>query len=191
MVNRPKAIGTAAETAVVRAARRWGFGQAERRALHGSADVGDILLCPGIILEVKGGAAAKDASDTDIERWLDETDHERINAGADVAILVTQRRNVGAPNADRWWAWWRLGWLDQLRGLDYLTNDTPIRMRLDNALQILRTAGYGDPLETDDPGRGETPPRERARLAVPPCDHDDLGCPAGSCDWSGRDGRDG
>jgi len=115
MVNRPKAIGTAAETAVVRAARTNGFGTAERRALAGAADRGDILLCPGAILEVKGGDAARHASDLDIDRWLNETDTERRHADADIALLVVQRRGVGAPNAHRWWAWIRLGNLEQLR----------------------------------------------------------------------------
>jgi hypothetical protein len=55
MTNRSKNIGTAAETAVVKAARAYGFPGAERRALHGSTDLGDILLCPGVIVEVKAG----------------------------------------------------------------------------------------------------------------------------------------
>lgn len=150
MVNRPKNIGTAAETAVVNTCRRLGFPGAERRALHGAADLGDILLCPGVILEVKGGAAAKDASDLDIERWLDETETERTNAGAAVALLVTQRRGVGAPNAYRWWAHWRHGWIADLRGYpadlrDQITDRSVIHMNVDSALAQLRAAGYGTP----------------------------------------------
>lgn len=154
MVNRPKNIGTAAETAVVNTCRRLGFPGAERRALHGATDLGDILLCPGVVLEVKGGAAAKDASDLDIERWLDETETEWTNANAEVAVLVVQRRGAGAPNAHRWWAWWRLGWLTTTLGYDEPRNtepwdDAPIRMRLDDALHVIRAAGYGNPLDSD------------------------------------------
>ena len=41
MTNRPKAIGTAAETAVVRYLAAHGFPAAERRALHGATDLGE------------------------------------------------------------------------------------------------------------------------------------------------------
>lgn len=115
MVNRPKNIGTAAETAVVRTARTHGFPHADRLTLTGALDRGDVGLCPGVILEIKGGEAARSASDHMITKWLNETDRERTNAGADIAFLVVQRRGVGAPNAHRWWAYWRLTWLEQLR----------------------------------------------------------------------------
>jgi hypothetical protein len=65
-VNRPRAIGTYAETAVVRTARTNGFEYADRYALHGALDVGDIGLCPGVIIEVKGGDMAKHATDLDV-----------------------------------------------------------------------------------------------------------------------------
>lgn len=45
MTNRPKAIGTAAETAVVRYLAAHGFPAAERRALHGATDHGG-ARCP-------------------------------------------------------------------------------------------------------------------------------------------------
>lgn len=153
MTNRPKAIGTTAETAVVRAARRLGFPHAERVVLHGSLDQGDVRLTPGltagVIVEVKGGNAARDASDAQVWAWLVETERERINASADVALLVTQRRGVGAANADRWWAHLRVGDLARLR--DYpdaveLADDAPVRMTFASALAQLRAAGYGHPL---------------------------------------------
>lgn len=153
MTNRPKNIGTATETAVVRTARTRGFPLADRLTLTGANDRGDIGLCPGVIIEVKGGEQARNASDLDIERWLAETLRERDNAGADIAFLVTQRRGVGAPNAHRWWAWWRIGWLEYARGHDHPGTgpyDTPIRMRLDDALTLIRTAGYGTPLDTQE-----------------------------------------
>ncbi|NMF29611.1 hypothetical protein [Cellulosimicrobium aquatile] len=147
MVNRPKNIGTAAETAVVRTARTRGFPHADRLTLTGNKDRGDIGLCPGVILEIKGGEKARAASDLDIERWLAETNREAVHAAADVAFLVTQRRGVGYPNAHRWWAWWRLDWLDSLRDLDPKhVHFGPVRMLLDDALTLIRTAGYGQPL---------------------------------------------
>ncbi|MDF2848878.1 MAG: hypothetical protein K0R97_2860, partial [Oerskovia sp.] len=83
-----------------------------------------------------------------IESWLAETGRERRNAHATVAFLVTQRRGVGATNAHRWWAWWYLADLEQLREHPAprpVGDGTPIRMRLDDALHLIRTAGYGQP----------------------------------------------
>lgn len=149
-MNRAKAIGTAAETAVVRAARSRGFPWADRYALHGRADIGDITLCPGVIVEVKGGQWAKNASDSLIDDWLTETERERINARADVGFLVVQRAAVGPANAQRWSAWWRLHWLMDLmpnQGIPSELYDQPVRMSLEGSLAVIRRAGYGEPLE--------------------------------------------
>lgn len=118
MSRRPKGIGTAAETAVARAARRHGFPHADRLTTTGALDRGDVGLCPGVIVEVKGGELARNASDALIESWLHETARERVNANAVHAFLVVQRRGVGAPNAHRWWTYLRLGWLEQLRAAE-------------------------------------------------------------------------
>lgn len=150
-MNKPKQIGTAAETAVVRAARTRGFPLADRLTLTGAMDRGDVGLCPGVIVEVKGGDAAKRASDAQIVAWLTETERERINAKADVAFLVTQRPGVGAPNAHRWHAHMRVGdFLDLvggLNGIEIPDPDAPLRMTLDSALALIRAAGYGQSLE--------------------------------------------
>jgi hypothetical protein len=149
-MNRAKAIGTAAETAVVRAARARGFPWADRYALHGRADIGDVFLCPGVIVEVKGGEWAKKASDSLIDDWLNETERERINAGAAVGFLVVQRAAVGLANAQRWSSWWRLHHLMDLmpsQGIPAELYDQPVRISLGGALDILRRAGYGEPLE--------------------------------------------
>lgn len=153
MTNRPKNIGTAAETAVVRAARAHGFGLADRLTLTGALDRGDIGLCPGVVVEVKGGQAAKTASDAQIDKWLAETERERVNAGADVAILVTARAGIGAPNAHRWWAHMTTPTLFDLTGgrrrnWGNRHPEANIRMTLIEALAFIRHAGYGDPLET-------------------------------------------
>lgn len=150
MVNRPKSIGTAAETAVVRAARTRGFPGADRLTLTGANDRGDVGLCPGVILEVKGGQAAKTASDAQITAWLVETERERVNAKAHVGILVTQRPAVGAPNAHRWWAHMTTHCLG-LPGLGIIPSPAiPVRMLLADALQLLRAAGYGDPIDDQE-----------------------------------------
>lgn len=147
-MNRPRAIGTFAETAVARAARLRGFPHADRRALHGSADVGDVLLCPGVVVEVKGGESARRASDLDVQRWLDQTARERDNGAAAVGFLVVQRRGVGALNASRWFAYWRLGWISDLSyAQTFAARDVVVRMTLGDALDLVRAAGYGQPIE--------------------------------------------
>lgn len=134
MTARPKDIGTAAETAVVKALRQLGFPHAERRALAGAHDLGDITGTPGVVWEIKGGNAAKTASDGQVEKWLDETECERRNAGAGRGVLVIQRAGIGAANAHRWWA--------VTRG----PYDIAWRTTLFNQCIELRAFGYGEPL---------------------------------------------
>lgn len=152
MVNRSKNIGTRSETAVVRAARAHGFPHAERRALRGRTDVGDVLLCPGVVAEVKGGQMARNASEADVERWLDETERERINAGAELAFLVVQRRGYGPERAGHWHAYWRHGWWARLIGYAGPVDPaTVIRTSLASSLAALRANGWGDELEEVEP----------------------------------------
>lgn len=134
MVNKPRNIGTAAETAVVRYLVANGFPHAERRSLKGNLDQGDITGTPGICWEVKGGAAAKNASDGQVQAWLEETERERVNAGATIGILVLQRKGIGAINAGRWWAIERCGFRSGCSTWSYLSHIT----------HELRGFGYGD-----------------------------------------------
>ncbi|MGC5012581.1 hypothetical protein ACLQ2R_17595 [Streptosporangium sp. DT93] len=168
MVNKPKAVGTAAESAVVRALRTLGFPHAERRALAGAYDLGDITGCPGLVFEVKGGEAAKNASDGLITDWMAETEAERANARADVGVLVLQRRGIGASNAHRWWAILRLS--DVVRLGSYGRHSTPTevdcpaRVLLADACVLLRRAGYGQPLDAP----AEAVPAALTEVAQPP-----------------------
>jgi hypothetical protein len=148
-VNRSKTLGTYAETAVARTAQARGFPYADRYALHGRRDIGDVGLCPGVIVEVKGGERARACSDLDVQNWLDETARERDNANAAVAFLVVQRRGVGGANASRWWAYWRLGWISDLSYIQAFgyARHVVVRTTLGDALDMLRAAGYGDPIE--------------------------------------------
>jgi hypothetical protein len=114
-VSRSKDIGTRGETAVVKVAKLHGFPFAARRTLKGSADEGDVQLDSRgrVIVEVKAGKAAESASDNQIAKWLDETERERVNAGAERAFLVVKRAGKGDRNAGLWWA---------VSGLDSLAN---------------------------------------------------------------------
>lgn len=153
--RRPKDIGTDAERPVARFLAVNGWAEAERRALRGTSDAGDITGTPGVCWEVKGGAQARNASDRDIADWMAETEAERVNARADIGVLVVQRRGVGPANAGRWWAVLRLGQVVgalhphiQVSTCECCT--TPVRMLLADAVRMVRAAGYGDPLTPED-----------------------------------------
>lgn len=159
MTNKPKAIGTAGETAVVRYLVANGFGGAERTALHGSADEGDITGTPGLGWEVKAGHVAEAATDGSVATWLAEAECERRNRGADVCVLITKRKGRGAQRAGEWWAWlpgwafYNLAAAAFSTGRLYLpsltpgSNLPPIRCTLAEVVTMLRRAGYGDPIE--------------------------------------------
>lgn len=117
MVNKAKARGTAAESKVVRWLNENGHPYAERRALAGALDKGDILL-PGVNVVIE----CKDVRSDNWGVWLNETLQEQVNAKADYAYCI--RRRVGRPDVGDWFA---------------LTT-----VRQMNAL--LRIAGYGDSL---------------------------------------------
>jgi hypothetical protein len=91
-----KAKGRAVENALVDWLRARGL-DAERRRLAGSADKGDISGLPGVCVEVKSGGGK-----LQIPQWLRETETERMNAGADVGVLVIRPR--GATDPASWWA---------------------------------------------------------------------------------------
>lgn len=167
MTNRPKAIGTAAETGVVRACRTRGFTGAERRALHGNQDLGDILLCPGIILEVKAGKAAQQASDTKITAWLTETETERDNARAAYGFLITARPGFSPARAQHWWAHTSLPTIASLYGAVSVP-DVPVRLELRHMLRILTTCGWGEPedLTSLTPVDVDQANQQQAALAV-------------------------
>jgi hypothetical protein len=151
MVNRPKNIGTATETAVVRYLRAHGFIGAERRALAGSADLGDVVGIPGVVVEVKGGKAAEVASDAQITAWMAETELERRHAKAEVGLLVRKRKAVGAANAGQWHAHLSSHTIAALVGPNSITfPDAPnvvVTVSLAAAVRLLRWAGYGDALD--------------------------------------------
>lgn len=112
-MSRSKQKGTAAETAVVRhLAPLWPH--VERRALHGTADRGDIAGIVGVCLEVKNHARYA------IPEWLDELDTEITNDGADHGVLVVKPKGIGLTRVGDWWA----------------------IARLDDYLRLLKEAGY-------------------------------------------------
>jgi hypothetical protein len=98
MVNKPKQRGTAAESAVVSFLRTAGFPYAERLALQGGKDRGDITGIPGVVIEVKA------VQEYAFNQWLTEARVERDNAGADFGLVVAKPRLVGTSKTGQWYA---------------------------------------------------------------------------------------
>ena len=86
MSNRSKSKGTAWESAVVAFLRASGFPHAERRALSGSNDCGDVTGIPGVVIE------AKSAAKVELAAWADEANVEAANARADLGVVWFHRR---------------------------------------------------------------------------------------------------
>lgn len=174
MTRRPRDIGTDAERGVARWLQANGWPNAERRALRGNQDAGDITGTPGICWSVKGGATAKRAGDATVARWLAELDRQRGNARADLGVLVMQRTGYSPARAGQWWAVTRLWTITYLqlvsdrdeRGMPGYTGGAvlyavaatdpatpwmlaPARMQLADLAQLLRAAGYGTPLDEE------------------------------------------
>jgi hypothetical protein len=85
-MSRSRAKGTAWESAVVAYLRAFGATLAERRALNGSKDRGDIAGLPGVVIE------AKSATRLELAGWLDEAETEGVNDSADIAAVWIKRR---------------------------------------------------------------------------------------------------
>ncbi len=86
-----KQKGTGWETSVVQYLRECGWPHAERRALSGAQDKGDLLGIPGLVIEAK--ACVKHA----LAEWLDEATIERDNANARHGVVWFKRRGYTSP----------------------------------------------------------------------------------------------
>lgn len=86
-----KKKGTGWESAVVAFLRDNGVPHAERRALNGTQDRGDIAGIPGVVIECKNEARVELAS------YADETAAEVRNDGARIGLAWIKRRGKASP----------------------------------------------------------------------------------------------
>jgi predicted lipoprotein len=93
MSNPSKRKGTTWESAVVDYLRSHGQPHAERRALTGSADKGDVSDIPGVMIECKNEKTVT------LGAYADEVKVETANAGASIGVAVVKRRNRGPGDA--------------------------------------------------------------------------------------------
>jgi hypothetical protein len=107
-MSTPRRKGTAAESIVVGLLRALHWPHAERRALNGSKDRGDVAGVPGVVFEVKSGARLE------LPAWLRETEAERANDNADYGVLVVKLKGYGEARASEWPAILPLGALLRL-----------------------------------------------------------------------------
>lgn len=99
-MNRSKTKGTAAESAVVTYLQSRGWPHAERRALAGGKDKGDVAGIYGIagtvVVEVKSCKTVA------VPAWLREAAEEQNNAGAAVSAVVSKPRGIGDTRVGDW-----------------------------------------------------------------------------------------
>lgn len=135
MSTKSKARGTDTETKVVRYLIENGFSKAERRALRGADDQGDVTGIEGVCIEVKGDRSNK------VSAWKAETVKEAENARVGMYLLVVR---VDYKPVERWEAhfpWNLLG----AQGLEFggeLEDWQWVRMDLRLAVDFLRANGY-------------------------------------------------
>jgi hypothetical protein len=126
-MSTPRRKGTAAESTLVRLLRALHWPHAERRALNGSKDRGDVAGVPGVVFEVKSGARLE------LPAWLRETEAERVNDRADYGVLVVKLKGYGDARAHEW----------------------PAVLPVGALLELLAAAGYA-PTRTLTTVRGDT-----------------------------------
>lgn len=111
MSNPSKKKGTAAESKIVKYLRDNGL-DAERLALHGAKDEGDIRVwikdCTDIRIEVKAGKQTINPSRTDMLIWEKQTTNEAYNSGCACFLIVARYRkcirdyDVWSFNSEKW-----------------------------------------------------------------------------------------
>lgn len=92
-MSKSKAKGTAWERRVVDYLATHGFPWAERRALEGTNDRGDVAGIPGVVLELKN------AKRVELAAWMDEMIVEKRNARASIGAVVFPRRSHATGRA--------------------------------------------------------------------------------------------
>jgi hypothetical protein len=112
-MSRERAKGTAWESTIVNYLQGRGWVHAERRALAGALDKGDIAGVPGVVIE------AKNCKQINLAQFLTEANTERANAGAAIGVAWVKRRGKASA------------------GDGYVVMDG------DTFTQLLKDAGYG------------------------------------------------
>lgn len=92
-MSKSRAKGTAFETAVCGFLREHGFPYAERRALRGKRDGGDLTGMPGVTIECKA------EKELNLAGAVDEAEKEAANMSSEWFVAVLKRRMRGVDRA--------------------------------------------------------------------------------------------
>lgn len=134
-MSKSKARGTETERMIVRYLAENGFPRAERRALAGASDKGDVTGIDGVCIEVKGDRSNK------VSAWKAETVAEAANAGVGMYLLVVR---IERKPVERWEV--HMPW--NFLGSSHLMIGGPledwqwVRLDLRLAVPMLRAMGY-------------------------------------------------
>lgn len=132
--------GTRAESAVVRLAREMYWPYAERRALTGGKDRGDITGIPGVVIQVK------DVERQSVGAWQEATLTQMVHDGANTCILVVKRKYKNPRQWDAYIPMYQLlyeaGDMADAFGGNIEDGLPWARVDLEVALRWLKEAGY-------------------------------------------------
>jgi hypothetical protein len=135
--------------------KRLGDDRIERRALHGSFDMGDIF---NIVAHGRKGIAecksVKKWAKADLESWQAQTIAERGNADADFALLVVHKAGVGPARFGQNHCYLQVRDLAKIAGGDFIclagdgALDLWVRVTVEDACKMIQgdygTEGIGD-----------------------------------------------
>jgi len=150
MVNKSKKIGTAAESAFVKYCKQRGYQDAERIALAGFNDRGDVRINKRVMAEIKSGDRAEAASHKQIEIWLLDTIKEQLAGGWAYSVLITKRHGAGLSNVGEWWAWLNLNKVFTLFHETYPHDNAGpvVRLRVSDYFDLLDKSHFNDVVQT-------------------------------------------
>ena len=111
--------GTAWESRIVGYLQDNGAPHAERRALNGAKDRGDVAGVPGLVCEAKAGKRMELAA------WVDEAEIERANDNAAIGVVWHHRRGKASP-ADGYVTMTGATFVHLLRAAGYLSEATDV-----------------------------------------------------------------
>lgn len=132
---RSKDIGTAAETALVKACLAAGI-HAQRVALAGIEDRGDVHLAHGaVVAEVKAGKQTLKPSWAQKMAWLEEAKDEAFRVSEDALPVLVLKRH-GSGKAGDWFAYLDSQDLHQWMG-DQATGSVLMMLKVSDLLSIL------------------------------------------------------
>lgn len=129
-MNRNKNVGTAAETASARFLQSMGWPHAERRALSGRVDRGDLAGVIGVTWQIKAVAKPQ------YTKWFEEVVQQAENDNNSLPVLV---HKIKYKNVAQWDAFLQVDWLMEAQ---HFGKYEFARVEFGMACRILQARGY-------------------------------------------------